>query len=142
LEKLVVLLSPEECAKQHTLPCLQEVLQQWRRSGNSSSAGRGLSIDGVGHSGTANSAPLPSTAIHSSSSREQAASGVHTTPPRVQLALTGGMDPADTRALKQLQQAAAGMAAALPGLQVTAGLDTYTCPCWTGEEEARWFEAL
>jgi hypothetical protein len=40
------------------------------------------------------------------------------------------------QAMQKLQQVTAGIAAALPGLEVTFGLDTYTCPAWTGEKEA------
>jgi hypothetical protein len=144
LSKLVVLVSPDDnwwcwCNPAlmdfETSPGPQQVLMGWYNSISGSGAG----------GNTATSAVTQSTNARGSSSSIGRGHAAPAMLPSVQLAPTGQQiltSGGDAEALGQMQQAAADMAAAMPGLQVTAGLDTYTCPCWTGEEGARWFETL
>jgi hypothetical protein len=140
LEKFVVLVSPGECHSLGYLKRLAKVIFKWHNKSNGSGSSGG---DGDGGSSSDSS----EGGMNDGSSSGGGGGGVAPSYQAADSMLQGvelllwsasgssweGAPPAAEHHL--LQQAAAGLAAALPWLEVTAGLDTYTCPCWTGEGE-------
>jgi hypothetical protein len=155
LNKVVVLMTPADVQSPAIIKQLTSTFGEWHSSSSSAGGSGTRNWWSRNSSSTPSSAAAPSSAAGvgavtvASSSRARDTSAAVNTMPRVQLTLEGDMGPAGvadpgefTRAFHQLQQVAAGMVARLPRLEVTCAVDTYSGPCWTGEEGARWFETL
>jgi hypothetical protein len=122
-------------------------------SSSSSSSSSGRSIAGSGGSSTSGTSAAVSSAamapamIRSSSSSccsQQVGHAPGALRPIVQLTLCSRkyralVIPPDAESIERLQAEVAAMAVLLPHLQLVCAPDTYTCPCWSAEEEAQCF---
>jgi hypothetical protein len=145
LRKVVVLVSPGECHSLQGLQHLAKVISnlhilKWHNKSSNSSNSGGVAGGGRDRENSEEDGMNSGSSSSSSLDLPQQSVAADSRLRGVELLLwsASGSDwkgaPPATEHL-HLQQAAADMAAALPWLQVTAGLDSYTCPCWTGEEE-------